>query len=173
MKQIASWLFCCLLVCLTGCGYTLVGQGSLPKHIKTIAIPVFANTTLEKGVEDVITQALIEKFVKGGKARLVAENEADAILTGTIRGYKADEALTYNAKNEIASYKMVVTINAELRDMVKNATLWKIENLAEDGEFAGGPEVNPSETQANKEEALKKLAVELAERVQSLALEGF
>ncbi|MDY0096164.1 MAG: LptE family protein, partial [Candidatus Vecturithrix sp.] len=72
------------LLLVAGCGYTLVGQGNLPDHIKTIAIPIFVNKTLQDGVEEIITQQVIEQFVKGGKVRLVSEDNADAILRGTI-----------------------------------------------------------------------------------------
>lgn len=166
-------IFCGLIICFAGCGYTLVGQGSLPKHIKTIAIPIFTNKTLEKGVEDIITQAIIEKFVKDGKVRLVSETEADALVTGSIQLYKSDEAMTYNEQNEIASYKLVVKVNVELRDLVNDKVLWEMENLTEDDEFAGGPDVNPTQEEENEEKALKELADELAQRVLSLSVEGF
>ncbi len=40
-------------VVLAGCGYGT--RGSLPDHIKTVAVPIFKNRTLEPGVESAIT----------------------------------------------------------------------------------------------------------------------
>ena len=129
MKRIFCLLLCLALFWMSGCGYKLVGQGSLPKHIQKIAIPIFENTTLEKGVEDPITQAIIDVYVKGGKVRLVSETEADAILRGKIRSYNSKEVSAYNERNEIASYKLTVAVDVELQDLTNTEVLWKTENL--------------------------------------------
>ncbi len=38
-----------------GCGT----RGSLPDHIKTVAVPIFKNRTLESGVESAITSGVV------------------------------------------------------------------------------------------------------------------
>lgn len=165
--------FSILFLILSGCGYTLVGQGTLPGHIKTIAIPIFENNTLEEGVEEIITQAVIEEFVSGGKVRLVGEEVADAVLRGTIRSYTADDIASYDENNDVSSYTLKVTVDIELKDMVNNETIWKTEGLMEDEDFAGGPAVNITEEEENEEEAMRDLAEELAQRIRALSTEGF
>jgi outer membrane lipopolysaccharide assembly protein LptE/RlpB len=173
MRWIA-WIFVLIGICwFSGCGYTLVGHGSLPKNIKTIAIPIFDNNTLEKGIEDTITQAVIEVYVKGGKVRLVSETEADAILRGTIRAYNDKEALTYNDQNEVSSYRLTVTADIELQNLKNDEILWQTEKLVAEADFAGGPDVDITTEQENKAKALQELAKELAERVLALSTEGF
>lgn len=162
-------MFC---LCLAGCGYTLVGQGSLPKHIETIAIPIFGNPTIERGIEDIITDAFIEKFVQGGKLKLVSGQAADAVLIGAIRSYQADEAEIVK-DGSVTSYKLVVTIDVELRDRKNDIVLWAQENIKQEENFPGGPDVNPIDEQEYEEEALKRLAEELAERVFTLSTEQF
>jgi outer membrane lipopolysaccharide assembly protein LptE/RlpB len=171
MKQILFVLLTC--VGLLGCGYTLVGQGSLPDHIETIAIPIFDNVTLEAGVEDIITQALIDVYVRGGKVRLVSEDEADAVLRGTVRSYNSDEAADYNEQNEISSYKLIVAVDVELEDLINDKTIWKAENLSEETDFEGGPEVTIPTQQENEENALQQLAEKLADRILTSSTEGF
>jgi outer membrane lipopolysaccharide assembly protein LptE/RlpB len=39
-----------LALLLAGCGYSL--RGTLPDHIRTVAVPVFANRTAEPAVEN-------------------------------------------------------------------------------------------------------------------------
>ena len=158
---------------LSGCGYTLVGQGNLPDHIKTIAIPTFDNKTLEEGVEEIITQAVIEEFVKGGKVRLVSESNADAVLRGTIRSYKSDDVASYDENNDVASYTLKITVDIELKDMINDEVIWQTEGLAEDEDFDGGPSVNITEEEENEEEAMYVLAEELAQRIRALSTEGF
>jgi outer membrane lipopolysaccharide assembly protein LptE/RlpB len=174
MTRFHTRLLCWLsLVLLAGCGYTLVGRGSLPSHIATIAIPVFENETLQEGIEDVFTQAVIDVYVSGGKLRLVSENEADAVLRGTIRGYDNTQALTYNDQNNVASYKLTVSVDIELWDNIQDEVFWQTENLTEEDDFAGGPDVKINIQQENAEAALKRLAKDLAERIFALSTEGF
>jgi outer membrane lipopolysaccharide assembly protein LptE/RlpB len=173
MKRILFILIYIGLFWMSGCGYKLVGQGSLPKHIQKIAIPIFENTTLEKGVEDTITQAIIDVYVKGGKLRLVSETEADAILRGKIRFYNSKEVSAYNEQNQVSSYKLTVAIDVELQDLTNNEVLWKTENLAGSEDFAGGPDVDITKEQDNEDSALQTVAKDLAERVWALSTEGF
>ena len=162
-----------ILLLISGCGYTLVGQGNLPDHIKTIAIPIFVNKTPEEGVEEIITQEVIEQFVKGGKVRLVSEGNADALLKGTITAYKADDVASYDENNEVASYKLKITVDIELKDLINEETLWQTQGLVEDQDFDGGPSVNITQETENEEEALRYLAEELAQRIRTLSTEGF
>ncbi len=168
-------IFIAVLCSLTvsGCGYTLVGQGNLPEHIKTIAIPVFKNNTLEEGVEEVITNAVIEEFVSGGKLRLVSESKADAVLTGIIKTYKNKEAVTYDDQNNVSSYKLTVTVDIELRDLIEDTIIWETEALSENADYRGGNDVGPTEEKDNENEALRELAEELAGKIRTLATEGF
>jgi outer membrane lipopolysaccharide assembly protein LptE/RlpB len=173
MKRLFVILTCMGLFLSSGCGYTLVGRGSLPKHITKIAIPIFENNTLEKGVEDVITQAVIDVYIRGGKVRVVSESEADAVLRGTVRSYNASEALTYNERNEVSSYELTVAVDIELQDLTTDEILWRTDNLVADTDFAGGPDVDLTTEQENKAEALQELSTDLAERILALSTEGF
>jgi outer membrane lipopolysaccharide assembly protein LptE/RlpB len=167
------FFFSILCLILSGCGYTLVGQGNLPDHIKTIAIPTFENKTLEEGVEEIITQAVIEEFVQGGKVRLVSEENADAVLRGTVRSYKSDDVASYDENNDVSSYKLKIAVDIEITDMVNDKIIWQTEGLTEDEDFDGGPAVNITEEEENEEEALRDLAEELAQRIRALSTEGF
>ncbi len=158
---------------LTGCGYTLVGQGSLPGHINTIAIPTFDNLTLEQGVEDVLTQAMIDVYVRSGKVQLVVKSAADAILIGTVRSYNDDEAIEFNDQNDPLKYRLIATIDIELRDLTNETTLWKSEEMEGTADFLGGPDYNLADENENKQVALAELAEELAETVFALSTEGF
>jgi outer membrane lipopolysaccharide assembly protein LptE/RlpB len=173
MKRKTLMFICiALCLCLVGCGYTLVGRGSLPKHIETIAIPVFENDTMKSGVEDIVTQAFIEEFVKGGKLRLVSENNADALLIGAINSYQSDEVADFD-EGVVTSYYLTIAIDIELRDLKNDVTLWEKKDMTEKETFSGGPDVNPTDEQENEDEALEKLAEELATQVFTLSTEEF
>ena len=54
---------------LAGCGYST--RGSLPDHIKPVAVPIFKNRTLEPGV------GVVTAFSNGGRLKVVSVEEAD------------------------------------------------------------------------------------------------
>ncbi len=172
MKRFFSYALCLGLL-LGGCGYTLVGQGNLPEHIETIAIPIFENETLEEGVEETLTNFVIEEFVKGGKVRLVSEDRADAILLGVVKTYKNKEAVTYNEQNKVSSYKVTVTVDVQLQDLVEEKILWEQEGLSENADYDGGEDVGLTEEQENEREALRQLTEEMAQKIRTLSTEGF
>ena len=168
--------FALMAMLLSGCGYTLVGQGNLPEHINTIAIPVFQNETLQEGIEETLTNAVIQEFVKGGKVKLVSETKADAILSGTIRTYKNKEAVEFeneDDKTDATSYKLPITIDVELKDLVEDAVLWETEGLSENADYEGGSQISATEEEDNEKEALEDISKELAGKIRTLSTEGF
>jgi hypothetical protein len=55
-------------------------------HIKTIAVPTFANTTLVPRIEALVTGTVIKQFQQDGTFRIAGEDQADAVLKGEITG---------------------------------------------------------------------------------------
>ena len=54
------------------------------RHIKTIAVPTFANTTLMPRIEVLVTGTVIKQFQQDGTFRIASEDQADAVLKGEI-----------------------------------------------------------------------------------------
>jgi outer membrane lipopolysaccharide assembly protein LptE/RlpB len=159
-------------LCLSSCGYHLVGGGNLPPHIETVAIPIFINKTQERGVEDIVTRAVINEFLTGGKIRLTESSRADAKLTGEILSYSL-QATQYNTNSQITQYKLTIGANMKLEDLTSRKVLWEQQNLTEDQDFNVSPGISPIELDNRERTALEDLSVELAGRVLDLATEGF
>ena len=53
-----------LVLAVAGCSYYSV-SGSLPSHIKTCAVPLFENETVEAGVIEEITAQVVDAIIKG------------------------------------------------------------------------------------------------------------
>jgi len=119
-------------VLLAGCGYST--RGSLPDHIKTVAVPIFKNRTLEPGVESAITSGVVNAFSSGGRLRVVPLAEADAILEGEVVGY-ALEGLAFDRSAIVRAYRLRLTLNVEFRDVKQSAMLWRQEGLQETSDF--------------------------------------
>jgi len=84
VKKAFSSLLLALLV--GGCAGYHLGPATPAhlKHIKTIAVPTFANTTLTPRIEVLVTGTVIKQFQQDGTFRIVNEDQADAVLKAEI-----------------------------------------------------------------------------------------
>jgi len=111
-----------LLLSTVSCGYTMSGQSTgLPSEIRTIALPVLTNDSLEPNIESALTRSIIEEFLKDGRLKIVPENRADAVLTGTIKSYRR-QAITFDPNFNVTSYRTYITINFNMRENVGKKT---------------------------------------------------
>lgn len=76
----------CGAAALSGCGYQTGGRGDLiPKSVKTIAVPTFANRTTQYKLRDSLPIAIAREFRARTKYQIVNDpTQADAILKGEI-----------------------------------------------------------------------------------------
>ena len=153
---------------LAGCGYSL--RGNLPDDVKTVAVPLFANRTPEPGVENLLTQAVVEAFAKNGRLRVVQPAAADSILEGEVVGYRL-EALAFDPRESIRQYRLVVTLNLRFRDVKRNSLLFEEPRLQEQADFRVVGAV--SQTISREESALRAAAVDIGRSIVSLAIDRF
>src|ERR1700733_9915001 len=75
----------------SSCGYHVAGRADLvPKSIHTIAIPPFANSTVQYKLTDRLPEAIAQEFIARTKYQIVSNPDtADAILRGTITNFVA------------------------------------------------------------------------------------
>lgn len=99
-------------------GYQLGGtKPAVMARVKTIAVPMFSNSTLHPRAEAIATSAVANAFVQDGTYRIGKSDHADAVLEGTlssieystIRGTRFDTLLPEELEN-------TVTLKWELRD---------------------------------------------------------
>lgn len=153
---------------LGGCGYST--RGSLPDHIKTVAVPIFKNRTLEPGVESALTSGVVNAFSSGGRVRVVPLDEADAILEGEVVGFSL-AGLAFDRNANVQAYRLRVVLNVEFRDVRRNALLWRQEGLQETSDFQVQGTV--SDTVARGQGAMLQAATEIGRKVVNLALDRF
>ncbi|MCX6853877.1 MAG: LptE family protein [Verrucomicrobia bacterium] len=77
---------CSVALLLSSCaGYTLGGKK--PTHlagVTKLAVPTFENQTLEPRIASTVTNALIKQIQMDGSYQIVPEDEADAVLKGSV-----------------------------------------------------------------------------------------
>ena len=155
-------------VLLAGCGYST--RGSLPDHIKTVAVPIFKNRTLEPGVESAITSGVVNAFSSGGRVKVVPIDEADAVLQGEVVGYSLD-GLSFDTNANVRAYRLRLVLNVEFRDVRRSAMLWRQEGLSETSDFQVAGQV--SDTIARGQGAVQQAAAEIGRKVVNLAVDRF
>ena len=119
------------------CGYSFSGT-SLPAHIKSIAIPVFQNESLDATIASEATRGITESFVADSRLKLAREGNADCVLEGKVVGYERN-VYSYSAAQEPEAYIVVVRIAVVLKDRVKNRDLWSDEGLTATATFPAVP----------------------------------
>ncbi|MDI6703522.1 MAG: LptE family protein [bacterium] len=151
----------CLLFIILGCTYT--PRLILPTHIKKLTIPIFANKTIRYGLEEKLTNAVIDEFISDGKFDVVPKNKADAKLIGEIIGFSEDP-ISYNEQGEIIEYEIWISINLSFYDIGTEKVLWedKINRVTT---------YNPIDT--SFEEAVTSLLETLAKDVVSRTIKGW
>lgn len=155
-------------ILLAGCGYST--RGSLPDHIKTVAVPIFKNRTLEPGVESAITSGVVNAFSSGGRVKVVPLDEADAVLQGEVVGYSLD-GLSFDTNANVRAYRLRLVLNVEFRDVRRSAMLWRQEGLSETSDFQVAGQV--SDTIARGQGAVQQAAAEIGRKVVNLAVDRF
>ncbi len=153
---------------LGGCGYTV--NGTLPSHIKTVAVPIFQNRTSEPAIEGLITRAVVEAFSTNGRLKVVSRDQADAVLDGEITSY-AVSSIAFNRDANVVQYRLLVTINLRMRDLRRNTLLFQENNIREQADFRVQNAV--SQTISREETALRAAAVDIGRSIVSLAVTRF
>lgn len=160
-----------LVLLLGGCGYRPMSQpGAMPAGVKTLYIALFGNRTTEAFLENTLTDAVIERFGRQRRLRLIEEaGEADAVLSGALVGYGLS-ASAYNRLDQITEYRLSLAVEAELRRRSDGKVLWKgTVSWAE--EF---PNSLDKAVQEDNETAAAQLAAErLAEELHYRSLANF
>jgi outer membrane lipopolysaccharide assembly protein LptE/RlpB len=157
-----------LAILVGGCGYSV--HGTLPADIKTIAVPIFQNLTREPAVEGLITRAVVEAFSTNGRLKVVPASEADAVLDGEVTGYNVF-SIAFDQNANVRQYRLIVSVNLQLRDRRKNEVLFKQSGVREQVDFRVQNAV--SQTISLEETALKAAAVEVGRSIASLTVTRF
>ena len=123
------------LLVLSGCGvYSF--SGSIPPHIKSISIPLFANETAEFGIAEAVTDEVTNVFLEENILKI--SDQGDSILRGSIKKVE-DKPYTYSEMEEVLEYRYSVGISVEWFDVreqkvliTKNYTNWGAYSLTAD-----------------------------------------
>ncbi|MFQ6067250.1 MAG: LptE family protein, partial [bacterium] len=123
-----------------------------------IAIPIFSNQTFKYGLEQTLTDSIINEFISDGRLHVVGPNEADVVLSGEIVSYLKDtpsEVTPTLEENRIRIELLVSLVSKKEKKTIKER---KIEEV-----FAySSSEVGGIQTE---DEAVETACKEIAEKM--------
>jgi hypothetical protein len=166
--------FMCLLVGASGfteC-YKPVKRGSLPNHIRTVAVPAFQNNALRYKIETRFTEAVSNEIIRRARGlRVQSEREgADAVVDGVIKNFYFGGVLLDN-RGRSRIFEVTIEAAVTVRDQVENKVLYDNQNYVFRGEFEFTSD--PRSFFNEEDPAVQRLARSFAESLVSTLVNGF
>ncbi|RXK84318.1 hypothetical protein EST62_09700 [Chlorobaculum sp. 24CR] len=128
MRKTTGTLFALLTLVtliLQGC-YSFSG-GTLPPHLRTVAVPLFDDST-QAGISEFregITRSLINKIESQSTLSIEADpSRADSVLNGSIVSYSDEPSQLGSATERAVTNRVTIVLEADFDDQVKNNKLF-------------------------------------------------
>lgn len=124
MKKIQNYrLFFILMIFIlqSSCMFYSMA-GSIPPHIKSLAIPLVENNTAEFALAESVTDHLVLKFTEENILRLIDEKSADSVLRGIITSVN-DGPYTYNQNEAVTEYRFTLNMKMDWLDVENEKVL--------------------------------------------------
>jgi lipopolysaccharide assembly LptE-like protein len=154
------------------CGYKPAGKGkSLPLSIKTIAVPIFQNSSLKYRVEQRFTRAVIEEILKRARGVRVTTNpdDADAVLNGDIRGFRANGSIL-DDRGRTRVWDLRIIVSVTVRDLKGHRILFENQRMSFEGEYQLSDDPQSFFNEENP--AVDRVAKDFAQSIVSAIMEG-
>ena len=163
----------CLLIFLSACGYHVAGRGErLPPDVKTIAVPIFANSTSKYRIEQRVSAAITREFIERTKFRITPNPiGADAVLKGEIKDVRAGVVAFDLSTGRATTLQVQVSAQVDLIDEHTKQVLFSNHNYIFREEYQISQ--NPSALFEEQDPALDRLSRDLARTLVTEILENF
>jgi len=113
-----------VLMCCARCGIYTFSGSTLPVHLKTVGIPVFEDRTAEFGIDQQITDLIIDAIRADNTLKIADPADADAILHGVIMSIR-EPVGQYDANETASDFRVSLTIKASFEDMHRREVRWE------------------------------------------------
>ena len=142
--------------------------GGLPTHIRTVAVLPFDNQTGEVALTQEVADAVRLAMESRLGLRVAAEEQADAVVRGSITRYEADQPLSFRQQNQgttvsVTRRLVTISISVEIYDQVEDRVLWQRGGMRVEGEY----EPPGEDEKKGRDLALETLVADLVDGAQS------
>ena len=152
-----------------GCFVYHFSGGGLPSSIRTVAVLPFDNLTPEPTLTQEVTKAVREAVESRLGLRAAGEDQADAVVRGTVQRYVPDMPLSFTgvptsgqpSRVEVTRRMVQISVDVRILNQREGKVLWERTGLMVQGEYDAGREAD------GRKKALEKLITEIVEGAQS------
>jgi Lipopolysaccharide-assembly len=113
-----------LSVFTSSCAYRLAGKRLNNGVGMTIAVPTFTNRTTTYRIEQRITNAVREEFIKRTRYTVVPEESGDVVIAGEILSFIAVPVI-FNDQGRGSSYSLLVDMSVRLTESSTGKVLFQ------------------------------------------------
>jgi hypothetical protein len=132
MKKLSLFVLAALAcACAGGAGPDIAYRPApqiLPANIRRIAVRLVTNKTQQFGLEDKLTLAIRDNFLKDGRYLITPEPDADGVVNVTIMRYILTP-IQYDSNLVPTAYKLRVVCDLQFIDRASNTMLWEEDNM--------------------------------------------
>jgi len=165
-----------------GCGYALVGRGTVvDPDIKKIGVPSFVNSSAQPGLDQKVTQSVIEELLKRGRFDVVPESTGvNALVQGEIVSYRAqpvgfagaeDAAARGVTTAQASRYEIALTAKIKYTKVGVDEPIWSNDNFVFKEEYDLGSD--PAAFVDRESQAIDRLVDAFARTLVANMLEAF
>lgn len=171
-----------LALASNGCGYALVGRGTVvDPTIKKIGVPTFVNATGKPALDQKITQRVIEELLRRGRFDVVQERSGvDALVEGELLRYDA-QPVGFSAEatgggggtttTQASRYAITLTAKIRYGKVGETEPIWSNDAFQFRDEYEVGSD--PASFFDREEQAIDRLATSFARSLVATMLEAF
>ncbi|MFB3921203.1 MAG: LPS assembly lipoprotein LptE [Terriglobia bacterium] len=151
----------------------MAGRGErIPPDVKTIAIPIFANTTPKFRIEQRVSGAITREFIERTKFQITPNPDAaDAVLKGEIKDVRAGVVAFDLSTGRATTLQVQVIAKIDLIDQHTKKLLFANSNYIFREQYQINQ--NPSALFEEQDPALDRLSRDLARTLVTDILENF
>ena len=167
------------LLSFSGCGYALVGRGTVvDPSIRKIGVPTFVNGTGKPLLDQKVTQRVIEELLRRGRFDVVQDRSGvDALVEGELIRYDAQPVGfsegTAGGQVSTQASRYAITLTARVRYAKAGAPepIWSSDAFSFRDEYDVGSD--PATFFDREEQAIDRLATSFARSLVATMLEAF
>jgi hypothetical protein len=166
-----------LALALQGCGYALVGRGvNIDPSIKRLGVPLFTDRTGRAGLDQKVTQKVIEELLKRGHFEVTQETtNVDARIEGDLLSFTETAAgfapgAGADARTRASRYSIALAADVACTRTGEKDPLWSNERLTVSDVY---DVTEDSDGLTDSEQAIDRLTTAFARQLVSQMLEGF
>ncbi len=165
---------CAAVVLLVGagCGYHVSGKGeTLPKTLRTIAVPPFTNLSVRYRLTDSLPEAISRELITRTRYRVIPDaSQADAYLSGTVLNVFNYPIITDPTLGRATALQIIVRLSVTLTERATGKVLWT-KNWESHSQYEISEDPNKYFDESGT--ALDRLARDVARDIVTSILENF